>query len=55
MTKTTKILIIVGCAVSGALNGCVIAFPESAVMFSGINAGIALIFAAITGVSLAKG
>lgn len=54
MSKLNKVLIIVGCAAIGALNGCSIVFPAQALMYSGISIGVAGIIGAITGISLKK-
>ena len=55
MSTKTKVLVIIGCAVSGALNGCAMAWPELIAIFSAANILVATIVATITGVSIAKG
>jgi hypothetical protein len=54
MSKLNKVLVIVGCGVVGALNGCSIVFPSQVLMYSGISIGVAGIIGAITGISLRK-
>ena len=54
MNKSTKVIILLGCIVSGALNGFAIIKPELAVMLMSCNAGLAMIVAAVTGISIAR-
>ena len=51
MSKSSKIIVVAGCTVLGLLNGLTLIEPSSAATFAKLSIAVAMIIAALTGVT----